>query len=236
MKLEDFQLGFIFARFFNCGQQTNELHQKMWSSGIMTFLFKFKKVIQLKTAGLWMCKSFFDVAGLGATILILFLQPTESSAASHIQKDNPNIKSMIQNMNGDSSPNAAVGRLCYISKNSKLAMDQRDEARTECLKKKKSEMNVSICLNLANSMEYSTNAEEARQICLYELGKPITIRDCLKISKAMEYPDSGDDVRWECMRQFRKTLTEKQCLYFANSMDYPAHHQRAQIFCSEELK
>lgn len=130
---------------------------------------------------------------------------------------------------------ASAGRLCYVSKNTKLAMDQRDDARIACMKQKITDMNVDICLSVANAMEYSTNAEETRMLCLYNLKKPINIKECLKISKAMEYPDSGDEVRWDCIRRFSKSITKKQCQFFANSMSYPPNHQRAEIYCSQEI-
>jgi len=53
------------------------------------------------------------------------------------------------------------------------------------MKQKIADMNVDICLNVANAMEYSTNAEESRMLCLYNLKKPVTLKECLKISKAI---------------------------------------------------
>ncbi|WP_374075282.1 hypothetical protein [Bdellovibrio bacteriovorus] len=125
--------------------------------------------------------------------------------------------------------------LCQVSaKSHRLAMDQRDDLRLKCLKQKKSQINVSQCLNVAKSMEYSTNAEDARLVCLYDL-RP-TLKECFAISKSMEYPDSGDEARWECLRRFNKTITAKQCKKIAESMSYPANAQRADQYCSSELQ
>lgn len=125
--------------------------------------------------------------------------------------------------------------LCQVSaKSSRLAMDQRDDLRMKCLKQKKSQLNVSQCLTIAKSMEYSTNAEDARLVCLYDL-RP-TLKECFAISKSMEYPDSGDEARWECLRRFNKTITAKQCKKIAESMSYPANAQRADQYCSSELQ
>lgn len=125
--------------------------------------------------------------------------------------------------------------LCHIPvKNSRLAMDQRDDQRMKCLKHKKGQINVTQCLNVAKSMEYSTNAEDARLVCLYDL-RP-TLKECFAISKSMEYPDSGDEARWECLRRFNKTITVKQCKKIADSMSYPANADRAIQYCSSELQ
>jgi hypothetical protein len=134
-----------------------------------------------------------------------------------------------------SGPSDAVGRLCYITKASKLAIDQRDDERMTCLKKKVTTLNAEICLKIAKSMEYSTSAEEARLTCLYGLENHLNFKECLKISKAMEYPDSGDEVRWECIRHFNNSITLKECHSLAKNMSYPANRQRAQYYCEEEL-
>lgn len=132
-----------------------------------------------------------------------------------------------------SSPSSSI---CAVSKNSKLAMDQRDDARMSCLKQKKSQLSVAQCLNVASSMEYTTNGDEARMICLYDLSTRITAKECLTITKTIEYPDSGDDARWECIRRFNKSLSIKQCRVFAKAMAYPANAQRAEQYCSSELQ
>lgn len=130
--------------------------------------------------------------------------------------------------------NAQAKPLCYISKNSNLEIDQRDDYRLECLKQKKSVLKLPQCLAIAQSMEYSTTAEDARLFCVYNLR--ITLNECFGISKQMEYPDSGDEVRWECLRRFNKTISQKQCKKLAKSMSYPANSQRASLYCSDELQ
>lgn len=125
---------------------------------------------------------------------------------------------------------------CAVSKNSKLAMDQRDDARMACLKQKKAQLSVAQCLGVAASMEYTTNGDEARMVCLYDLGSRVSAKECLAITKAIEYPDSGDEARWECIRRFNKSLSTKQCRVFAKAMSYPANAQRAEQYCSGELQ
>ncbi|WP_415063278.1 hypothetical protein [Bdellovibrio sp.] len=138
------------------------------------------------------------------------------------------------------SMNALAGapqELCQVSnKSSRLARDQRDEARMNCLKQKKALISVPQCLKIAKSMEYSTNAEDARLLCLYELGQQPTLKECFAISKSMEYADSGDEVRWECLRRFNKSITLKQCERITKDMSYPANTQRAEIYCAQELQ
>lgn len=124
--------------------------------------------------------------------------------------------------------------LCTVSKTTRLAMDQRDDLRLKCLKQKKSQIKVAQCLNIANSMEYSTNAEEARLVCLYDL-RP-NLKECFAVTKSMEYPDTGDEARWECLRRFNKTITQKQCKNLAQRMSYPANAQRANTYCTQELQ
>ena len=125
--------------------------------------------------------------------------------------------------------------VCHVStKNSRLARDQRDDQRLRCLKQKKAQISVAQCLNIASSMEYSTNAEEARLVCLYDL-RP-TLKECFTISKSMEYPDTGDEARWECLRRFNKTITTAQCQRIARSMSYPPNAQRANQYCAQELQ
>lgn len=124
---------------------------------------------------------------------------------------------------------------CHVlSKQNSLARDQRDEKRLSCLRQKVRQLTVGQCLNIAQSMEYSTNAEDAKLICLYDL-QP-SLKECVSIAKSMEYPDSGDEARWGCLRRFNKGLTEKQCRLIAKSMSYPANSQRAVIFCAQELQ
>ncbi|KHD89184.1 MAG: hypothetical protein OM95_05040 [Bdellovibrio sp. ArHS] len=130
---------------------------------------------------------------------------------------------------------AQAGSLCQVTGKNRLAMDQRDDLRMQCLKQKKNQLTVASCLNVAKTMEYSTNAEEARLVCLYEL-RQIGIKDCHAISKSMEYADTGDEVRWDCLRRFNRSLTKKQCQSFAKSMAYPANAQRAEVYCSQELE
>ncbi|HWU44623.1 MAG TPA: hypothetical protein VN132_14325 [Bdellovibrio sp.] len=136
---------------------------------------------------------------------------------------------------GLTSSAANVSNVCRVAKGSKLAMDQRDDARMSCLKQKKSELTVTQCLGIANSMEYTTTADDARLVCMSDLRHKITAKECLTITKAMEFPDSGDEARWDCLRRFSKSLSSKQCRSFAKDMSYPANTQRAEQFCSEEL-
>lgn len=132
---------------------------------------------------------------------------------------------------------AQAEQLCRVpTKNSRLAKDQRDDLRLKCLKKQKSRITVAPCLNIAKSMEYSTNAEEARLICLYDLRQQPTLRECFAITNAMEYPDTGDEARWECLRRFNQRMTGKQCLWLAQKMSYPANSQRANLYCTQELR
>ncbi|WP_413586408.1 hypothetical protein [Bdellovibrio sp. HCB274] len=125
--------------------------------------------------------------------------------------------------------------LCEVPRNSKLAMDQRDNWRMNCLKRKKSEITVTQCLNMAKAMEYSNNAEDARLVCLYDL-KKLTLKGCATIAKQMEYADSGDETKWHCLREFSSTISKKQCDTFAKSMAYPPNTDRALYFCENELK
>lgn len=126
---------------------------------------------------------------------------------------------------------------CQVSnKSSRLARDQRDESRMNCLKQKKAQISVPQCLKIAKTMEYSNNAEDARLLCLYDLGQQPTLKECFTISKNMEYADSGDEVRWECLRRFNKSITVKQCERIAKDMSYPANTQRAEIYCAQELQ
>ncbi|MGZ3773687.1 MAG: hypothetical protein ACXVCY_11170 [Pseudobdellovibrionaceae bacterium] len=130
---------------------------------------------------------------------------------------------------------AQAKTLCDVpTKNSHLAIDQRDDVRLKCLRQKKHELKVPQCLAIAKSMEYSTNAEETRQFCLNNLR--VSLNDCIEISNSMEYPDSGDDVRWDCLTRFNKIISQKQCKKLAKSMSYPANTQRANLYCSEELR
>ncbi|MGE5085908.1 MAG: hypothetical protein ACM3MG_06365 [Bacillota bacterium] len=125
--------------------------------------------------------------------------------------------------------------LCQPSRASQLAMDQRDDERLHCLKKKRNQLSASQCLQITKTMEYSNNAEDARLVCLYDLNKSPSLKECAAIAKSMEYADSGDEVRWECIRRFAKVLSTKQCLTFARAMSYPANSQRADIYCKQEL-
>ncbi|WP_407933226.1 hypothetical protein [Bdellovibrio reynosensis] len=123
--------------------------------------------------------------------------------------------------------------LCAVSKNSNLAIDQRDDQRLKCLKSKKSTIKVAQCLEAAKTMEYSTNAEEARLLCLYDLRQQPSKKECLQIVKNMEYPDSGDEVRWECLRRFSNSLKPAECRQLASGMAYPANGDRAKQFCEQ---
>ncbi|XGC80288.1 hypothetical protein ACES2L_13230 [Bdellovibrio bacteriovorus] len=123
--------------------------------------------------------------------------------------------------------------LCAVSKNSNLAIDQRDDQRLQCLKSKKASVKVAQCLEIAKSMEYSTNAEDARLFCLYDLRQQPSKKECLQIMKNMEYPDSGDEVRWECLRRFSASLKTGECRKIAISMAYPANGDRAKQFCEQ---
>ncbi len=130
--------------------------------------------------------------------------------------------------------NSQVQSFCRVPvKGSSLAIDQRDDLRLTCLKKRKSKLTVSQCLKIAASMEYSINAEEARFICATELTPPPNAKECLKIAAQMEYPDSGDDVRWECLLQHGKKIGSSICLKTAKAMSYPANEERATLFCKE---
>lgn len=131
---------------------------------------------------------------------------------------------------------SAAETLCQVKKNSRLAMDQRDDQRLTCLKQKGSQLNVDECLAVASTMEYSNNAEDARLVCLYDLKKKISFNDCSKIARAMEYADSGDDVRWECIRRDSAKITKSQCQHIAKRMSYPGNQQRAELFCQDELR
>ncbi|WP_413295200.1 hypothetical protein ACLSU7_09000 [Bdellovibrio sp. HCB185ZH] len=132
---------------------------------------------------------------------------------------------------------AATGRAtsCQPPKGSSLAMDQRDDYRLKCLKKKKNQLSAGQCLTLAKSMEYSNNAEDARMVCLYDLQK-ISLKECAQIAKNMEYADSGDETKWHCIREFNKTISKKQCLSLAKSMSYPANTDRGLQYCENELQ
>lgn len=135
---------------------------------------------------------------------------------------------------GAISAHAQPETLCQVSKNSRLAMDQRDEQRRECLKQKAAQINVDQCLAIAASFEYSNNAEDARLVCLYNLKKvKVTFAECRKIAASMEYPDSGDDVRWECLQRFNRKMTASQCQHIAKRMSYPANEERAGVFCQQ---
>lgn len=123
--------------------------------------------------------------------------------------------------------------LCELPKNTQLAIDQRDDYRVKCLKQKKSKLNIALCLSVAQSMEYSTNAEDMRLFCLYNL--ETTLKECIKITKTMEYPDTGDEARWECLNRF-KNISNNVCMKIAKSMSYPGNSQRATRYCSEELQ
>jgi hypothetical protein len=123
---------------------------------------------------------------------------------------------------------------CEPSKGAGLAMDQRDDYRLKCLKKKKNHLSVGQCLTLAKSMEYSNNAEDARMVCLYDLPK-VSLKDCAAIAKSMEYADSGDETKWHCIREHNKTISKKQCVSIAKSMSYPANTDRGLIYCENEL-
>lgn len=125
--------------------------------------------------------------------------------------------------------------LCQPARASQLAMDQRDDERLRCLKKKKNQLSASQCLQITKTMEYSNNAEEARLVCLYDLNKSPSLKECAAIAKSMEYADSGDEVRWECIRRFTKIISTKQCQTFAKAMSYPANNQRADQYCKQEL-
>ena len=125
--------------------------------------------------------------------------------------------------------------LCQPSRASQLAMDQRDDERLRCLKKKKNQLSAIQCLQITKTMEYSNNAEEARLVCLYDLNKSPSLKECAAIAKSMEYADSGDEVRWECIRRFTKIISTKQCQTFAKAMSYPANNQRADQYCKQEL-
>lgn len=123
--------------------------------------------------------------------------------------------------------------ICKVpTKNSSLARDQRDALRTECLKQNQSKISVSMCLKIAEYMEYSTAAEETRLFCLQNLVR--TAQECIVITRKMEYPDSGDEARWECLRRFPKNLSKKQCASVARDMDYPANTDRAREFCKQQ--
>lgn len=135
---------------------------------------------------------------------------------------------------GAVSAHAQPETLCQVSKSSRLAMDQRDEQRLQCLKQKAAQINVDQCLAIAASFEYSNNAEEARLVCLYDLKKvKVSFSECRKIAASMEYPDSGDDVRWECLSRFNKKITKSQCQHIAKRMSYPANEERAGVFCQQ---
>ena len=143
------------------------------------------------------------------------------------------IFSILLGMTLFSIDSLAQGSLCHVSSSAKLAIDQRDDLRMRCLKQKKLDLNISQCLQIANSMEYSINAEEARGVCMET--RNLTAKGCLQVSQAMEYADSGDESRWECLRQFNHSITHKQCRIFAKNMSYPANEQRAKTFCDQEL-
>ncbi|MGZ3771682.1 MAG: hypothetical protein ACXVCP_18360 [Bdellovibrio sp.] len=128
---------------------------------------------------------------------------------------------------------AQAKTLCQPSKNSNLAIDQRDEYRMKCLKQNKASLKTGQCLAIARSMEYSTMAEDAKLYCLYNL-QP-SLNECVDIANSMEYPDSGDEARWECIKHFSDIISVKQCKKLAKSMSYPANSQRAALFCSDEL-
>ncbi|WP_413580422.1 hypothetical protein [Bdellovibrio sp. HCB288] len=128
----------------------------------------------------------------------------------------------------------ASASICEPPRGSKLARDQRDNWRSNCLKKKKAELTPNQCLAVAKSMEYSNNAEEARLVCLYDL-KKLTLKDCATIAKQMEYADSGDETKWHCLREYSSTISKKQCETLAKSMAYPPNSDRAQLFCENEL-
>lgn len=128
-----------------------------------------------------------------------------------------------------------VKGLCQPAHGAQLAMDQRDDERLKCLKKKKSQLSATQCLQITRTMEYSNNAEDARMVCLYDLNKGPSLKECAAIAKSMEYADSGDEARWECIRRFSKVISTKQCLGFARAMSYPANGQRANVYCKQEL-
>lgn len=121
-------------------------------------------------------------------------------------------------------------------KGSGLAIDQRDDLRLTCLKKRKAKLTVDQCLKIATSMEYSVNAEEARFICVTGLNPSPSAKECFKIAAQMEYPDSGDEVRWECLLQHGKKVSPTVCLKTAKAMNYPANEERATLFCKENLE
>ncbi|WP_413559959.1 hypothetical protein [Bdellovibrio sp. HCB209] len=123
---------------------------------------------------------------------------------------------------------------CEPSKRPGLAMDQRDDSRMECLKKKKTQLSATQCLAMAKKMEYSNNAEEARMICLYDLNK-LSAKDCATVAKNMEYADSGDEARWHCIREFNKSISKKQCEKLAKAMAYPPNTERGLMYCENEL-
>ncbi|QDK44206.1 hypothetical protein DOM22_03075 [Bdellovibrio sp. ZAP7] len=135
----------------------------------------------------------------------------------------------------DAGAAVSAATSCEPSKGSGLAMDQRDDYRLKCLKKKKNQLSVSQCLSLAKSMEYSNNSEDARMVCLYDLQK-VSLKECAQIAKNMEYADSGDETKWHCIREFNKTISKKQCLALGKSMSYPANSDRAQQYCENELQ
>ncbi|MBO9666815.1 MAG: hypothetical protein J7501_08370 [Bdellovibrio sp.] len=134
----------------------------------------------------------------------------------------------------DAAP--AQGTLCQPPRHAKLAMDQRDNWREDCLKKRKATLTFNQCMAIASSMEYSNNAEDARMVCLYDLSKTLSLKECAQVAKSMEYADSGDEARWECIRKNNTTISKNQCLKLAKAMSYPANVQRAGQYCTQELK
>lgn len=137
---------------------------------------------------------------------------------------------------GIGAVDAQASELCHVAKSTKLARDQRDDVRMNCLKQKKNQISVAQCLSVAANMEYSINAEDARLVCLYNLRQKPTLKECHGITKLMEFPDSGDEARWECLRRFNRQISKKQCHQLAKNMSYPANEHRAVIYCDQELE
>jgi hypothetical protein len=143
---------------------------------------------------------------------------------------------MMVLLTGFQSLAASSSEPCQPSRTMKLAMDQRDDFRLKCLRHRARQTNVAQCLQIAKSMEYTSNADEARGECVGDMREHATIKECIQISKSMQYADTGDDVRWDCLTRLSKRMSKKTCEFFADSMSYPANVQRAKIFCDNELR
>lgn len=124
------------------------------------------------------------------------------------------------------------------ARQSDLAIDQRDDLRMKCLRKKVKSMTLTNCLKIAQTMEYTFNSEDARVSCLEQAAstKTLSFEVCQKAVSKLSYADSADEARWLCLRQSSKKPTQKQCLKMAGSMDYPSNSDRAELYCRNELR